>query len=181
VSSEVKTEKTAKEKLGQALGRVASGVYVVTFSRDGKADGMLTTWIQQMSFEPPMLVVGVKNGRQLLDGLGKGDKFTVNVLSKKSMDVFKAFAKPYTEGMDRFEGLNISANPTHGTECDGKHTHHDGLGPIFKNCVSYLNCAVDQVVNAGDHSVVVVEVTEGGMVEGDGEPMVHLRASGFQY
>jgi len=100
------TEET-RENIGRAIGRIASGVYIVTVKHDGVPDGMLTTWIAQAGFEPPMLSLAVKNDRPILQNLKKGTPFVVNVLSKKNMDIFKNFAKPHTEGLNRFEGLEV--------------------------------------------------------------------------
>jgi flavin reductase (DIM6/NTAB) family NADH-FMN oxidoreductase RutF len=167
MSTTTSSEDATKEKLGRAIGRMASGVYIVTiYGEDGK-DGMLTTWLVQSAFEPPMLSLAVKKGRPLLDHLKKGSTFSVNVLSKKNMDVFKNFAKPHTEGMDRFEGLSIDAAVP--------------SGPVFKDCVAYMSCKMHDKVEAGDHYVVVAEITEGALLAGDEEPMTHFRKSGFQY
>jgi flavin reductase (DIM6/NTAB) family NADH-FMN oxidoreductase RutF len=165
--STTSSEDATKEKLGRAIGRMASGVYIVTIYGEGGQDGMLTTWLVQSAFEPPMLSLAVKKGRPLLEHLKKGSTFSVNVLSKKNMDVFKNFAKPHTEGMDRFEGLSVDAGVA--------------SGPVFKDCVAYMSCKMHDKVEAGDHYVVVAEITDGGLLGSDEEPMTHFRKSGFQY
>jgi hypothetical protein len=37
------SEETKKEDTGRAIGRIATGVYIVTVNHDGDPDGMLTT------------------------------------------------------------------------------------------------------------------------------------------
>ena len=99
-----------KETVGPALGRVASGVHIVTVAHSdetGGNDGMLATWVIQASFNPPLLTVAVNSERAIYKSLKKGAEFGVNVLSKDNMDIFKSFAKPHTEGMDRFEGHEL--------------------------------------------------------------------------
>lgn len=161
------SEDATKEKLGRAIGRIASGVYIVTIYGEGNKDGMLTTWLVQSAFEPPMLSLAVKKERPILAQLQKGSAFSVNVLSKKNMDVFKNFAKPHTEGMDRFEGLTIDSGVQ--------------SGPVFKDCVAYMSCRVHEKVEVGDHFVVIGEITAGELLAGEEEPMVHFRKNGFQY
>lgn len=159
------TEKTNTENLGKALGRVASGVYVITLS-DGARDGMMATFIGQVAFEPPMITVAVKRDRPILPKLKPGAEFVVNVLGKKNTEVFKNFARPFTEGLDRFAGLSV---------------RDEAAGPVLSDCVSYVACKVASQAEAGDHIVVLAEVRGGALLDGEQEPMVHLRKSGFQY
>src|SRR5579885_3318409 len=97
-----------KEAIGKAIGRIASGVFVVTTERDGNRDGLLASWINQAAFEPPMVSVAVQKSRHLLELLGVGQRFTVNILSKDNTNLFKNFAKPFQPGLDRFEGLALA-------------------------------------------------------------------------
>ncbi len=162
----VSQEQKRKESLGRALGRIASGVYVVTVARNGKEDGMLTTWIQQISFEPPAVLVCVKEGRPLLDELNENDVFVVNVLSKKNMDIYKSFAKPFDPAINRFNGLAIL------NDCSD--------GPVFADCVAFLSCKVSKIIKAFDHRLVLGEVIDGAILNSE-EPFVHLRSNGFGY
>jgi flavin reductase (DIM6/NTAB) family NADH-FMN oxidoreductase RutF len=38
-----------------------------------------------------------------------------------------------------------------------------------------------QVVEAGDHHIVIAEVVNGNLMHPDNEPSTHVRANGFQY
>jgi len=154
-----------KERVGPAIGRLASGVYIVTVSTGGVNDGMMATWITQASFDPPSLVVSVNKKRDILQALNPGSKFTVNVLSKRNMDIFKAFAKPHNA--EKFEGLALR--------------EESGSGPVFADAVSYINLVVKSHTEAGDHVLVIGEITDGELLNGSDEPMTHLRKDGFQY
>src|SRR4030095_13031489 len=90
-----------KESIGRAIGRIPSGVFALTSDRHGHRDGLLASWVSQAAFEPPMISVAIKKERHILELLCVGSKFTLNVLSKKNMDVYKNFVKPYKEGLDR--------------------------------------------------------------------------------
>ncbi|MBZ0188059.1 MAG: flavin reductase family protein [Candidatus Obscuribacterales bacterium] len=156
-----------KEKVGPAIGRVSSGVYIVTFKNDKGREGMLATWVGQIAFAPPMLSIAINKEREILNNFAHGAKFAINVLAKKNMNIFKNFAKPYEEGLDRFEDLEVE---------------EDSQGaPIFTRAVAYLSLKVASIAEAGDHSLVLGEVIDGRVLNGEDEPMVHLRKSGFQY
>lgn len=153
--------------LALALGRVASGVFVVTAAHDGARIGMLSTWICQASFAPPIVTVAVAAARPLLAALQPQSTFTINVLSKGNSDIFKAFARPHLDESERFDGLDILDETA------------DGI--IFNNVVSALICRVQSRVAPGDHVLFMAEVIAGRQVVMDGEPMVHLRKSGLRY
>ena len=156
-----------KEQIGRAIGRIASGVFVVTTERSGVRDGLLASWVCQAAFAPPMLSVAIKKERHILDLLGVGRQFNVNVLSKKNMDIFKNFVSPYKEGMDRFQGLAVAENST--------------AGPVLADSIAYMGCITRTMVETGDHVVVIGEIIDGGLLNAEAEPMVHLRRNGFQY
>jgi flavin reductase (DIM6/NTAB) family NADH-FMN oxidoreductase RutF len=156
-----------RQTIGKAIGRIASGVFVATMNHNGHKDGILLSWVSQAAFEPPALTVVIKKERtHVMDALAVGKTFTLNVLSKKNMDMFKNFAKPFTEGMDRFEGLEVVSN--------------DGAGPILSKSVAYMNLIVRNQMDAGDHVVLLGEVVSGDILNVD-EPLTHLRNNGFQY
>lgn len=161
------SEPMNKEQLGRAIGRIVSGVYVVTLARNGRREGMLTTFLTQTGFAPPMLALAVKKERPILQDLTNTSSFAVNVLSKKNMDIFKNFAKPYAEGLDRFENLSVELD-----EFDN---------PIFKESVAWLACTVQGQLESGDHLVIVGEIIGGAAINLENEPMVHLRSNGFNY
>lgn len=156
-----------KEKIGKAIGRIPSGVFAVTAERHGLRDGLLASWVSQAAFEPPMISVAIKKERHLLELLGVGARFTLNVLSKKNMDVYKSFVRPFTQGMDRFSGLKLLPSS-------------EG-GPIIAEAVAFMDCVTRTMVEAGDHVIVIGEVIDGGLLQADNEPLVHLRSNGFQY
>jgi flavin reductase (DIM6/NTAB) family NADH-FMN oxidoreductase RutF len=156
-----------KENVGRAIGRLASGVHVLTCERQEQAHGILMTWISQAAFEPPSITVAVKVGRPILSELTEGSQFVVNVLAKTNSDIFKNFAKPDVPSDQRFAGLNLLPKTS--------------FGPVFSAAVAYMNCRVYKVVEAGDHNLIVAEVVGGEVLNPDAEPMTHLRRSGFQY
>jgi len=157
---------SSKESIGKAIGRIASGVFIVTLEKDGQRQGVMATWINQASFQPPLVTVCFNKERAILHLLEPEAVLSVSVLSNKNMDVFKAFAKPIKENEDRFDGLEIA-------------TSKNG-GVYFPNAVSYLDCRVHSMLETGDHILVVAEVIGGAQLQTE-EPMVHLRKNGFQY
>lgn len=163
------SESDLKEKVGPPLGKVANGVYIVTTKDGEEVDGMLATWISQSSFAPPCVSVAVNKSRHIVGLMTVGSEFAVNILSKENMDIFKNFAKPVKtpeEAHARFQGLD--------------RVEHAGP-PVFKKAIGYLVCKVHNVVDAGDHNLVLGEVVDGSILNAEPESMIHIRKNGFQY
>src|SRR5690606_34940172 len=74
--SDVKMEKepdVADTKVDGVLGRVTSGIYILSVGSGDRATGMLTSWVMQAGFDPPMVSVAVKTGRYVCDWLTNGE------------------------------------------------------------------------------------------------------------
>ena len=55
--------------LSAALGRIPSGLFILTVRHGSKETGMLASWVQQCSFDPPRLTMAIRKGRDVLDWL----------------------------------------------------------------------------------------------------------------
>jgi flavin reductase (DIM6/NTAB) family NADH-FMN oxidoreductase RutF len=156
-----------RKQLGAALGKIPSGLFILT-ARDGAAEtGMLASWVQQCSFDPPQVTVAVKRGRGVLDWLLRdGAAFTLNVLDDTQTDMIAHFGKGFDLGEPAFTGLEVE--------------RPEGGAPVLTDALAYLECRVAGRLEAGDHAVLLARVV-GGRVLADGQPMVHVRKSGFHY
>ena len=153
-----------KKQIGKALGRVPSGLFVVTAKHDEREDAVLASWVNQCSFEPPTLSIvlaTVRPARLLVEASGG---FIVNVLGKESKTLLKHFFKPPPD--DIFKSL-ITRKGLKGIR-------------ILGDAVSYLECELVEIAPMGDHVIYVGEIVGGKMLKG-GEPYFHVRDNGFNY
>src|SRR6516164_4830047 len=91
--------------LAAALGRIPSGLFIVTL-RQGEAEtGMLASWVQQCSFDPPQISLAIRNERDLLAWLTPDTAFTVNILDDTQTDMIVHFGKGFALGEPAFTGL----------------------------------------------------------------------------
>jgi len=148
------------------LGRVTSGIYILTAGTGGHATGMLASWVMQAGFEPPMVSVAVKSGRYIEEWLTEGKPFVLNVVTEKQFDLLKHFGSGFDLGEPAFEGLEI-------TTCSC------GV-PILSDCLGYLECEPDSHIDSGDHRIFLAKIVGGGL-HADTPPMTHVRKSGKQY
>ena len=160
------TEGDPHKQLAAALGRVPSGLFVLTARRDGDETGMLASWVQQCSFEPPQLTLALKRGRDVLAWLGDGAAFTLNILDDSQTDMIVHFGRGFALGQPAFDGVEVE--------------RPGGAAPVLSEALAYLLCRVAGRVPAGDHELIVAQVV-GGRLLSEGHPMVHVRKSGMHY
>jgi flavin reductase (DIM6/NTAB) family NADH-FMN oxidoreductase RutF len=149
------------------LGRVPSGIYILTIGTGSRATGMLTSWVMQAGFEPPMVSVGVKKGRYVCDWLTEGQPFVLNVVGDGQTNFLKHFGKGFEPNVPAFEGLAIS---------------HCARGvPILNDAIGHLECEPTSHVDSGDHRVFLAKIARGKLANSELQPMVHVRKSGANY
>ena len=156
----------AHKSLAAALGRIPSGLFIVTLAREAVETGMLASWVQQCSFAPPLISFSVKRDRPILSLLTKDAPFTLNILEAAQTDMIAHFGKGFALNEDAFNGLEITKSPPH--------------GPILQEAHAYLHAKVVERVTTGDHELFIAEVVAGALLE-EGQPMVHIRKNGLHY
>ena len=148
------------------IGRIPSGLFVVTW-RDGTVDRtMLASWVMQAGFAPPAVSLAVAPERDLLSAIDRGIAFAVNILGEAQRPLLARFGKPATPGADPFDGLAVERTPAGNARLPGTS--------------GWLECRGTARVAAGDHAIVVAEVLAGDPGPA-GTPLVHVRKNGLRY
>lgn len=154
------------DSLAAALGRIPSGLFVLTIRRGEDETGMLVSWAQQCSFNPPQVSVALNKAREMLDWLPHGAPFVLNIIPEGGKSLVAHFGKGFAPGEPAFEGLKV--------------IREDETPPILPTAHAYLVCRVVNHVDAGDHMLVIGRVISGAVLH-DGKPTVHVRKSGLRY
>lgn len=160
------SQPSSADAVATMLGRIPSGLFIVTWREAGRDRGMLASWIMQAAFQPPMITVAVGTSRGLLSFLGERTAFVVNVLGESQRPLLARFGRPAGAGDDPFDGLPVERAPS-GAAC-------------ITESVGWLECHAAARVDAGDHVVVVAAVAAAGVGAG-AAPLVHLRRNGLRY
>ena len=63
-----------QSNLAAVLGRIPSGIFIVTLRHNGQETGMLSSWVMQAGFEPPMVTVAVNRSRYIGEWLDAGTR-----------------------------------------------------------------------------------------------------------
>jgi flavin reductase (DIM6/NTAB) family NADH-FMN oxidoreductase RutF len=161
---------TQRETIGAVLGRVPSGLFVLTArGPEGQQTGMLASWVQQASFDPPAVTFAVKKDRYLNEWLAANADVVLNLVGETQKKFLGHFGKGFEPGEPAFEGLAIAAASS-------------GL-PALREALGWLEGTITGRVEAGDHMIYVARVT--GAASGPNlaaeKPWVHVRKNGFNY
>jgi flavin reductase (DIM6/NTAB) family NADH-FMN oxidoreductase RutF len=160
------SHRNARQQLAAALGRVPSGLFILTARRGALETGMLTSWVQQCAFEPPHICVAIRRDRDIAGWLSDDSPFALNVLDDSQTDMIVHFGRGFAPNEAAFEGLDVE--------------RPDGGTPVLTEALAYLDCRVAGRCQAGDHDLFLGRVV-GGRLLNDGHPMIHVRKSGFHY
>src|SRR5437879_11365951 len=87
-----------------ALGRIPSGMFIITARHGDGETGMLASWVQQCSFDPPQVSVAVQRDRFIHDLLPDGAAFVLNIVPAHATEFLKHFGKGFEAGEPAFQG-----------------------------------------------------------------------------
>ncbi|MGY5810924.1 flavin reductase [Rhizobium sp. LEGMi198b] len=140
--------------LRDAFGAFATGVTVVTAQdADGKPIGFTANSFTSVSLDPPLLLVCLAKTSRNYATMTSAKHFAVNVLSESQKDVSNTFARPVE---DRFALVDWQ---TGAAGC-----------PILANVAAWFECALEKLVEAGDHVILMgrIEAFENSGLNGLG-------------
>ena len=126
-------------QLRDAFGAFLTGVTVVTtHNAEGRPIGFTANSFTSVSLEPPLLLVCLAKTSRNFEAMTTGGRFAVNVLSEEQKDVSNIFARPVE---DRFATVAWAPGP-HGS-------------PVISGVAAWFDCGLHQVVDAGDHVILL--------------------------
>lgn len=164
----IKQSKSLASNLDRALGRISSGLYLITAKKGDVSSAMLASWVIQASFEPLGVAIAVSKDRAIESLLHIGDSFVLNVLEEGNYQpLMKHFLKRFPPGADRFEGVATYAA--------------QNGSPILAQALAYMECHITSRLDCGDHWIIYATVQTGRVAKRDGLTAVHHRKVGNHY
>lgn len=151
-----------KEKLAQSLETLRSGIFVVTSVNEGELAGCTVVWISRVSFNPPLLAVTLSPSRHTYTTIEAARKFCINVLGEGSLDTARRFG--FNTGPDSAKFSQVSY-----------HLGESGL-PVLDTAVAYFECRASQILDVGDHKLVIGEVLSSAVQTAE-KPAVYVAES----
>ena len=130
-------------KLRDVMGSFPTGVTIVAACDDaGQPFGLTVNSFTSVSLDPPLVLVCIGHSSTSHERLVSGSHFCVNVLSDEQGAAAMRFASDPSEG--RFDEVAWSPGPSG--------------SPVLEGSVAWLDCALDEVLTGGDHSILLGRV-----------------------
>ncbi|MEE2729769.1 MAG: flavin reductase family protein [Pseudomonadota bacterium] len=126
-----------------ALGRFATGVCVVSaFSKDDYAIGMTINSFASVSLDPKQVLWSLKHNAVTYGMFSSVHEYSISILAAHQKDLSNRYAKPGDHALSSGDFL----------------VSERGI-PFIREALAVFECASDQVVPAGDHDVLIANVT----------------------
>ncbi len=127
-----------------AFGKFATGVTVVT-TRDsaGEPVGFTANSFTSVSLDPAMLLICVSQTSRSFAAITSNAGFAVNILASDQKSVCENFSQTKTP---RFNNADWHASKA-------------GY-PLIDHCAAWFECSRENIIEAGDHIIVLGKVTD---------------------
>jgi flavin reductase (DIM6/NTAB) family NADH-FMN oxidoreductase RutF len=145
--------------LREAFGHFPSGVIAIAAEVDGVRVGLAASTFVPVSLDPPLVSFCVQNTSETWPKLKELPALGISVLGESHDAAAKTLA---AKTGDRFAGLETESRTS---------------GAVFVHGTSvWLESAIEQLIPAGDHTIVILKVSE-ITVHDDVAPIVFHRST----
>jgi len=129
-------------ELRRSLGTFATGVTIITtIDGTGEPRGFTANSFTSVSLDPPLVLVCIAKEAGSLDAFETAQSYAVNILSEKQRDLSTLFA---SRGENRYADVNWTKKTTG--------------SPILNGTAAWLDCTMEQTIDAGDHIILMGKV-----------------------
>ncbi|MEV6795366.1 flavin reductase family protein [Streptomyces sp. NPDC051320] len=161
-------EGVSNDDFRAAMSRLSAGVVLVT-AHDadagprGEDAGMTATAFMSVSLDPPLVMVSVRNGSRMDDLLAEQPLWAASLLAESQHHIAGRFAmKGRISDRLLFADLPLTRGETSGA-------------PLVDGALATLECATEQRVVAGDHTLVIGRVLTANVPPTEGGPLTYFR------
>ena len=133
-------KKVNSQNFKKTLSKFATGITVIATSKNNVLYGKTINSFSSLSLSPPLILFSIDKKSSKLN-IFKNTKFiSVNVLSKRQKLISDNFAKNNPDWQDIDYQLLENGNP------------------IIKNCISNLDCRIQNKIKKGDHIIFICKI-----------------------
>lgn len=138
----------------QAMGMFATGVTVLATEQEGKIHAMTANAFSSLSLDPPLILVCLQRGTKMEGYLSVGQPFSVNFLTTNQEQLSSHFAGGLKDGFIPKFSFSTFASTVR-----------------LDESMCSIACAVEELVDGGDHVVVFGRVADIEMAT-DADPLL---------
>lgn len=147
-----------REELKHFMRRFPQGVTLVTTHDAGKNIGITISSFTSISLDPPLVLISIAKDANSHKDFINCESFDVQLLASNQESIAQKFAKKIKHE-EKFDGLTYSV---------------DSKGnPVIEGILANLVCSNYQVIEAGDHTLILGKVDAVKVLEGSSPLIYH--------
>ena len=133
-----------KSALLDNMAQMTYGIYVLTTRHEETVNGMIASWVSQVSYDPPLFMVAVHPNRYSHRLLVQSGHFALHILAREQKALLARFKGPVAA--EKFSGIDWK----------------DGVSgcPILTDCIGSLECRIVSASAPGNHTLFIGEVVD---------------------
>lgn len=150
-------------EIADLFRRLTAGVYVIGVTDDHHYNAFTAAWVIQASFDPLLVAMSVNPQHASYPLLEKYGVFSINVLNRNQMELARHFGTQSGAETDKLKGINW----------------HKGLSgvPLLEEVIACFECRVSSIEPAGDHQLILAQVTDGQLLDAEAEPLTYAETN----
>lgn len=170
--SEQPSEQTEKTNMNQelktqVLRKLTYGMWVIAADAEGEREASAVTWVSQVSFQPPLVMVAVRSSSHLYQIIERSRSFALHLLAADQKSVAESFTRPTEQTATTLGGKSFQRGTATGS-------------PILEGFACWLEARIVSVATPGDHALFTAEVVNVGAQDASAIPLV-LANVGWHY
>jgi 3-hydroxy-9,10-secoandrosta-1,3,5(10)-triene-9,17-dione monooxygenase reductase component len=143
------------------MGRFATGVTIVTVSKNGEPHGMTVNSFTSVSLNPTLILICLDKQTLTASVIRQTGTFAINILTSRQKRLAEIFSEADNEG-SRFDDVSYGLSA-------------QGL-PVIKDTLGYLECVLRDEYDGGDHYIFIGEVIDLSLERDSNAPLLYYKS-----
>ena len=158
----------------RVLWTMPSGLFVVG-STDGVQTGagrrnlMTLNWATPLAFVPKLLGISVEREAYTHELIEAGGVFSLCIIDREDRAIIRKFSKPVE--------VDLEAGTLNGFAVHSRTTG----APVLDQSAAFLDCAVRDRIETGDHTLFVGEIVDCGFLKDEATPVLRMEDTRMNY
>ena len=140
-----------EKELLHNLMHMTYGIYVLTTRLEDTINGMIASWVSQVSYQPPLVMAAIHPNRYSHHLVAQSGCFALHTIARNQQELLTRFKGPDPAG--KFSSLQWSQGVTG--------------SPVLKDCIGFMECRVVEQLAPGNHTLFIGEVVRAGFHAAD--------------
>ena len=137
-----------KDEWIRALGAMTYGIYVLTSFHKEEINGMIASWVSQVSYDPLLIMAAVHTNRYSHQLIEKSGCFALHAVARDQADLLKRFKG--SDPQAKFASIQWKRGTTG--------------SPVLENCIAYFEGKIVERFSPGNHTLFFAEVVDARLI-----------------